>query len=126
MIFQIIRNLIFVKDNDAFIYSKKGIFMLIVDYFFSCNDPEVLKNCLEIMSVLCKHIILNELPKKKSQELTDRIICYLESSYHEEYEAALESLHNLMLSQENEMNIESLLPKYLGSLVTPFILIQKR
>lgn len=117
MIFQITRNLIFVKENDSFIYSKKDIFKLILDYFFTCTDPEILKNCLEIVSVLCKHIILNELPKKKSVELTDKIICYLESSYHEEYEAALESLHNLMLSQENEMNIESLLPKFLGSLV---------
>lgn len=110
--------MIFVNDNDAFVYSKKDIFHLIVDYFFNCMDPEVLKNCLEIVSVLCKHIILNDLPKKKSKELTDRIIDYLESSYHEEYEAALESLHNLMLSQENEMNIEGLLPRFLSSLVS--------
>lgn len=72
---------------------------------------------MEIVSVLCKHIILNDLPKNKARELAEKIIVYLESSYHEEYEAALESIHNLMLSQENEINIEGLLPKFLNSLV---------
>jgi hypothetical protein len=46
----------------------------------------------------------------------NQIIHNLESDYHEEHEAALESLHSLMLSQENEMNIENSLPHFLGSL----------
>jgi hypothetical protein len=44
------------------------------------------------------------------------IIKNLESDFHEEHEAALESLHSLMLSQENEMTIENALPMFLNSL----------
>ena len=90
---------------------------MILQFFFDCLDPEINRNCLEIISVLCKHIILNNLDKKKSAKLTERIIHFLESDFHEEYEAALQCLHNLMLSQENEMSIETMFPTFLDSLV---------
>jgi hypothetical protein len=58
--------------------------------------------------------------------LTHRIIEFLDSDNQDEYEAALQCLHNLMLSQENEMTIEDLLPQFLNSIVkNPLINFKK-
>lgn len=116
ILFQILRNLIFITENQEFVYQQKGILNFILDYFSSCLDEEVRRNCSDIVSVLCKHIILQNLTTERSQNLMKEIIKNLESDFHEEHEAALESLHSLMLSQENEMTIENALPMFLNSL----------
>ena len=70
-----------------------------------------------MISILCKRILLNSLGDKDGIEFLSKIIKYLGSEYHEEYEAALDCIHNLMLSQENEISIENLLPNFVDSLV---------
>lgn len=116
IIFQVARNLIFIPENQEFIYQQKGILNFILDMFSSVLDDEIRRNCLEIVSVLCKFIILENLTVSRSENLMQQILQNLESDYHEEHEAALECLHSLMLSQENEAAIENALPQFLGSL----------
>jgi hypothetical protein len=113
-----LRNLVFIPENQEFVYQQKGILNFILDYYSSSLDDEVRRHSLEIVSVLCKHIILQNLTQERAQNLMNLIIHNLESDYHEEHEAALESLHSLMLSQENEMNIENALPQFISSLVS--------
>jgi hypothetical protein len=116
IIFQIVRNLIYVKENEPIIYKHKKINGIILDTFFSCLDQEVNRTVLDIVSVLCKQILIAAIPNKNSKQFCIKIIEYLGSEAQEEYEAALECFHNLMLSQENEITIESMLQSMIDSI----------
>lgn len=69
IIFQIARNLIFIPENQEFIFQQKGILNFILDMFSSILDEEIRRNCLEIVSVLCKFIILENLTPSRSENL---------------------------------------------------------
>ena len=120
-IFQILRNLIFIKSNDVMIYKNEKCFNLVMGFFFNCIDPEITKNVLEIVSILCKHIVISNLEKEMQTSFIERVLDFLNSDNYDEYESVLNCLHNLMLSQENEPYIENMLPKFLDSLVKQLI-----
>jgi len=118
IILQILRNLVFSKLNDRYMFEREEFLELMINFLFNSLDKEVCRLSLDSISILCKHIILEKLSGQKVEvRLLDKIIEYLGSDHYEEYEAALECIHNLMLSQENEISIESLLPNFIGNLV---------
>ena len=117
IIFQIIRNLICIPQNESFIFKHKKTNQLVLEVFFSCVDTEINRSVLDIVSILCKHILITSIPNKNSKVFCNKIIEYLNSESTEEYDAALECFHNLMLSQENDIIIETMLPELSDAIV---------
>lgn len=117
IIFQIIRNLICIPQNEPLIFKHKRVNDIVLETFFTCVDPEINRSVLEIVSILCKHILISSIPNRNSSLFCSKIVDYLSSETHEEFESALECFHNLMLSQENEIIIEGMLPEIVEYIV---------
>jgi hypothetical protein len=94
----ILRNLVFVQTNDLLIFRHEKCFELLLKLFFNCVDSEITKYVVEVMSILCKYLIIPKLAKSCERKFMPRLIEFLNSDSFEEYEAALECMHNLMLS----------------------------
>lgn len=114
ILFQIIRNLICIPHNEQGIYDNKRFSQLIIESFFTCVDSEASKILLDIIAIFCKYLVISS---SNSKAFCSRIVEYMNSDSPEELETALECFHNLMLSQENESIIESMLPEILDSIV---------
>lgn len=117
IIFQVIRNLICIQQNEAFMFKHSKTNQLVLEVFFVCVDTDISRSILDIVSILCKHILITSIPNKNSKVFCSKIIEYLTSESPEEYEAALECFHNLMLSQENDIIIETMLPELSDAIV---------
>ena len=116
IVFQVIRNLICIPQNEALIFKHKKVYSIVLDTFFTCLDQDINRAVLDIISILCKHILIATIPNKNSKIFCNKIIDYLASEVPEESESALECFHNLMLSQENEIIIEGMLPEMIESI----------
>lgn len=117
IIFQTLRNLSFISQNEVQLFKNKGVTNLILECFFTCIDSEINRSILDLVSVLCKHFLISSIPSEQSKLFCAKLVKYLDSEAHEEQESALECFHNLMLSQENEIVIESMLPEIVDSIV---------
>lgn len=117
IIFQTLRNLSFIPQNEIHLFKNKAVSNLILECFFTCVDGEINRSILDIVSVLCKHFLISSIPSQNSKLFCAKLVKYLDSEAHEEQESALECFHNLMLSQENEIVIERMLPEIVDSIV---------
>lgn len=86
------------KHNDKYMFGKKEFREVTLSFFFHCRDIEINKTCLDIVSILCRYVVLENLSDSEREFFLEKIIYFLNSEYHEEYEAALDCIHNLMLS----------------------------
>lgn len=77
---------------------NKKLNTIILDCFFTSSDTDINRSILDVVSLLCKHIVITSIPNKNSRLFSQKIIEYLASDVMDEYESALECLHNLMLS----------------------------
>lgn len=54
---------------------------------------------------------------RRREELLEKIIKALNADFSEIYDLGIENLHNLMLNQENETFLETLLPRFIKILI---------
>lgn len=116
IILTILRNLIFIPENENVFVNDKKIMKYFFEISISNNNFEINKLVMEIFGVLSKYIILDEKITNHLHFL-EKIIKMINSDYLEEYELGIENMHNLMMNQENENLIENKLLTFIKKLV---------
>lgn len=111
----IIRNLLFSHINDDFFSKDSRLSEFLFSTFIHANEGEMFRLSLEIFSVLSRYLVLKTKKPEEEQLFMDRLIDSLFSE--NECELAIETLHNLMMNQENEAVIESQLPRFVEILI---------
>lgn len=115
IVLTIFRNLIFIKVNELFMSKYPKLVKLFYRCFLDNNDAEINRLCLEIFSVLSRYVILNEKPHAYEPRYFEKIAQTIHSET--DFDLGVENLHNLMINQENENQIEGSLGRLLPALV---------
>lgn len=104
-IFQIIRNLSYIKSNDHAIHKHEKLHPLIIEMFIKTNNPQIQRNTLEILSNTSKFIQLKQLHCDPAALLV-KLLAVLNLESTEDLESAVETLRHLIVFQENEGILE--------------------
>lgn len=114
-LFQILRNLSYIKSNDHAIYKHEKLHPMIIELFLKTNNPHIQRNCLEILSNTSKFIQLRQLHCEPAS-LLEKLLGLLNSEQAEDLESAVETLRHLVVFQENEAILEESLMNCLEEL----------
>jgi hypothetical protein len=113
-LFTVLRNLSMIRSNEHAYMKNERLQHLLIQIYTSNSDTELARSCLEILSILSRHIHLKLM--NISQEFLKRTFELLNSESSEEIELSVEIMRNLIQIQDNESVLEAHLPEYLDFL----------
>ncbi|KAM3143229.1 hypothetical protein pb186bvf_004561 [Paramecium bursaria] len=106
-----LRNLVMIKSNEMSFYKHDRIMSVFYQLLISGSDLEIQKLCLEIFSILSKHIQL-KMCNFKDPFLT-KLFEILNGDAQEEIALVVDILRNLIHIQDNENILEGCLSEYI-------------
>ena len=114
-IIQIIRNLSFIKANEAPILKCQKFTSMLNLIFIWTNIQDLKINCLDIITNLSKHIVLKEI--KYPLELLNTVYEFLKNPNREVSEQALECLRRLTIPSGNDDFFEKMPDEFFDELI---------
>lgn len=119
MILTIFRNLLALGTNEEFLSKDTKAHEMFFDIFLNANESEIARLSFEIIATLSRYVLLKTKNTEEEKRFLDKVIDSLISE--SDFQLGIETLHNLMVSQENEAVLENELERFVQVLIKHLI-----